>query len=493
VSGQAAETPRFEPAAGRARESELTWLSTRALASRIASGQVSAREALEDHLARIDAVDPQLNSIVTRDDERADAADRAFSRGDRLGPLHGVPLTHKDTHDTAGLRTTYGSPLLEDNVPVRDALIVSRLRAAGVVTTGKSNVPEFAAGSHTYNPLFGTTVNPYDTSKSAAGSSGGAAAAIAAGIQASGDGSDMGGSLRTPGSFNNIVGMRPTNGRIPHALPGRPWAWLSQPGFLARTVGDVALLMSVGSGPAPGAPAARPEPGSVFDRPEFRYPFEHRPGAGLRGLRIGFSADLGGLLPVEASVAEVVDRAAQSLAVGGGHVDAYAPDLRDADEVFRVTRAYDFAAQHGERVRTQRSQVKDSIIWNTEMGLNLTVDDLVAAEAARGRLQGAVEAFFGHYDLLVLTSSQVAPFDKDLEYPTEINGQPLDDYLEWMRAATIISATGCPAISVPAGFTREGLPVGVQLVAAPGKDVELLLAAQAFEELTEFHLRRPPL
>jgi amidase len=204
---------------------------------------VSAREALEDHLARIDAVDPQLNSIVTRDDERAyeaaDAADRAFSRGDRLGPLHGVPLTHKDTHDTAGLRTTYGSPLLEDNVPVRDALIVSRLRAAGVVTTGKSNVPEFAAGSHTYNPLFGTTVNPYDTSKSAAGSSGGAAAAIAAGIQASGDGSDMGGSLRTPGSFNNIVGMRPTNGRIPHALPGRPWAWLSQPGFLARTVAAV--------------------------------------------------------------------------------------------------------------------------------------------------------------------------------------------------------------------------------------------------------------
>lgn len=497
MSGQAAETPRFEPAAGAAHESELTWLSTRALASRIASGKVSAREALTDHLARIDAVDPALNAIVTRDDEAAyaaaAAADESFSRGDRLGPLHGVPMTHKDTHDTAGMLTTYGSPLLAQNVPVRDSLIISRLRAAGVVTTGKSNVPEFAAGSHTFNPLFGTTVNPYDTSKSAAGSSGGAAAAIAAGIQASGDGSDMGGSLRTPGSFNNVVGMRPTNGRIPHALPGRPWAWLSQPGFLARTVGDVALLMSVGSGPAPGAPAARPEPGSLFDRPEFRYPFEHRPGAGLRGLRIGFSADLGGLLPVEAAVAEVVDRAAQSLAVGGGHVDAYAPDLRDADEVFRVTRAYDFAAQHGQRLREHRDQLKDAIVWNTEMGLNLTVDDLVSAEAARGRLQGALEAFFGHYDLLVLTSSQVAPFDKDLEYPADIDGVPQEDYLQWMRAATIISATGCPAISVPAGFTRDGLPVGVQLVAAPGKDVELLLAAQAFEELTEHHLRRPPL
>ena len=168
-------------------------------------------------------------------------------------------------------------------------------------------------------------------------------------------------------------------------------------------------------------------------------------------------------------------------------------DLRDADEVFRVTRAYDFAAQHGQRLREHRDQLKDAIVWNTEMGLNLTVDDLVSAEEARGRLQGAVEAFFGHYDLLVLTSSQVAPFDKDLEYPADIDGVPQEDYLQWMRAATIISATGCPAISVPAGFTRDGLPVGVQLVAAPGKDVELLLAAQAFEELTEHHLRRPPL
>lgn len=478
-------------------ESELTWLSTRQLAARIASGQVSAREALADHLARIDAVNPTINAIVTRDDERAEAAaaaaDRAYASGERLGPLHGVPMTHKDTLETAGLRTTHGSPLLQDHVPARDDLIIARLKQAGVITTGKSNVPEFAAGSHTFNPLFGTTVNPYDPTKSAAGSSGGAAAAIAAGIQASGDGTDMGGSLRTPGSFNNIVGMRPTNGRIPHALPGRPWAWLSQPGFMARTVSDVALLMSVASGPAAGAPAALPQPGSIFDRPEFRFPFDHRPGAGLRGLRIAFSADLGGMLPVEPAVAEVVDRAAQSLSIGGGHVAAYAPDLRDADEVFRVTRAYDFVASHGARLKGHRDQLKDSIIWNTEMGLALTAEDLVAAEAARGRLEGALEAFFDQFDLLVLTASQVAPFDKDLEYPTEVDGKPLDDYLQWMRAATVISATGCPAISVPAGFTRDGLPVGVQLVAAPGKDVELLLAAQAFEELTEHHLRRPAL
>ena len=507
MTGPAAQAPRFEPAVGASAgagspgarrtsaadgtyESELTWLSTRQLAARIASGRVSAREALADHLARLDAVNPALIAMVTRDDERAyeqaAAADAAFSRGDRLTALHGVPMTHKDTHDTTGMRTTYGSPTLADNVPIRDALVIGRLRSAGVVTTGKSNVPEFAAGSHTFNPLFGTTVNPYDTSKSAAGSSGGAAAAIAAGVQASGDGSDMGGSLRLPGSFNNIVGMRPTNGRIPHALPGDPWTWLGQSGFMARSVGDVALLMAAACGPVD-------EPGSVFDRPEFRWPGEHRTGAGLRGLRIGFSTDLGGMLRVDPAVAEVVDRTADSLTIGGGHVDGMVPDLRDADEVFRVTRAYEFAARYGDTVRRHRDQVKESVVWNTEMGLNLTVDELVSADAARARLLGAVETYFAHHDLLVLTSSSVAPFDAELEYPDQIDGKPMEDYLEWMRAATVISATGCPAVSVPAGFTRDGLPVGVQLVAAPGKDVELLLAAQAFEELTDHAARRPVL
>lgn len=514
MTGGAAQAPRFEPALsaaegagvvrpgrtsaeGSAYESELTWLSTRQLAAQIASGRLSAREALADHLARIDAVNPVLNAIITRDDERAyeqaAAADSAFSRGDRLTPLHGVPMTHKDTHDTAGMRTTYGSPILADNVPIRDALVIGRLRGAGVVTTGKSNVPEFAAGSHTFNPIFGTTVNPYDTSKSAAGSSGGAAAAIAAGVQASGDGSDMGGSLRLPGSFNNIVGMRPTNGRIRQTLPGNPWSWLSQPGFMARTVSDVALLMAAACGPADGAPMSVQQPGSVFDRLEFRWPGEHRPGSGLRGMRIGFSTDLGGMLRVDPSVAEVVDRTADSLTIGGGHVDGMVPDLRDADEVFRVTRAYEFAGRHGETVRRHGDQVKESVVWNTEMGLNLTVDELVSADAARARLLGAVERYFAHHDLLVLTTSSVVPFDAELEYPATIDGKPMDDYLEWMRAATVISATGCPSVSVPAGFTRDGLPVGVQLVAAPGKDVELLLAAQAFEELTDHGSRRPTL
>lgn len=476
-------------------ESELTWLSTRELAARIASGGLSAREALIDQLARIDSVNPALNAIVTRDDERAyehaERADASQARGEPLGLLHGVPLTHKESTDTAGLRTTRGSPLLADNVPAADALIINRLHAAGVVMSGKSNVPEFTAGSHTFNPLFGTTVNPYDTTKSAAGSSGGAAAAIAAGIQASGDGSDMGGSLRTPGSFNNIVGLRPTNGRIPHALPADPWKWLAQPGFMARTVSDVALLMAAASGPAAGAPQSIQEPGSVFLREEFSPQAHHEPGSALAGLRVGFSTDLGGLIPVESVVADVVDNASDVFAGADAEIDDVVPDLRDADEVFRVVRALDFVSDYRHFVRDRRAQVKDAVIWNTEMGLALTVEEIISAEEARVRLQASIEEFFAHHDLLVLTTSQVAPFDAGIEYPLEIDGTPMHDYLEWMRASTIISATGCPAVSVPGGFTPNGLPVGVQLVAAPGRDVELLLMAQGFEELTAYGTRRP--
>lgn len=480
-----------------AYESELTWLSTRELAARIAIGEISAREALADHLARIDAVNPVINAVVTRDDERAHEraarADAHRAAGEPLGLLHGVPMTHKESTDVAGLPTTRGSSLLLDNMPEHDALIVARMRAAGVVTSGKSNVPEFTAGSHTFNRLFGTTVNPYDATRSAGGSSGGAAAAIAAGIQAAGDGSDMGGSLRTPGSFTNIVGMRPSNGRIPHALPGNPWEWLAQPGFMARTVGDVALMMSVACGPASGAPLSIREPGSVFARPEFSHPHRHPAGSGLAGLRIGFSSDLDGLFPIDPEVDAIVRATVGVFTSADARVDDDIPDLRDADEVFRVTRAYDFAADYRDLVRRHRDEIKDAVVWNTELGLSLTAEDLLTADDARRRLATAVEAYFDTHDLLVMTAAQLPPFDARLEFPREIGGTRLENYLEWMRASTIISATGCPAISVPAGFTSDGLPVGVQLVAAPGKDVELLLAAQAFEELTGHHRRHPVL
>lgn len=498
-------------------ESELTWLSTRELAGLIRSGQVSAREALADHYARIDAVNPAINAVVTRDDERAfalaEAADAAHARGESLGPLHGVPLTHKDSIDVAGLRTTLGSRIFLDNVAETDALIVARLRAAGSIPSGKTNVPEFSAGSHTVNDVFGATRNPYDPTKSASGSSGGAAAAIAAGIQGAGDGTDMGGSLRTPASFNNLVGLRPSAGRIPRVPPSDPWMWLAQPGFMARTVSDVALMMSVAAGPDPRAEVNLPEAGAVFDRAEFGgstgpgsavgsvarsvvgpvLDSRPEPGSALVGARVGYSADLGGLLPVEPEVATIVTAAVARMAGAGARVDDVIPALADADEVFHVTRAYDFAADYAETLRAHRSVMKSSVVWNTEIGLNLSVEDLLSAAAARVRLAVSVREYFEHHDLLVLTASQVAPFDVGIEYPAQIDGQPMVDYLQWMRAATIISATGCPSISVPAGFTAAGLPVGIQLVAAPGRDVELLLAALACEELAPHHLTRPSL
>ncbi|WP_062242496.1 amidase [Brevibacterium epidermidis] len=474
---------------------EMLWWSTRELAARIASKEVSAREALQVHLDRVDEVNPALNAVVTRDDEaafaQAAAADAATARGESYGALHGVPMTHKDTHDTAGMRTTWGSPLMADRVPESDALIIARLRAAGITTTGKTNVPEFAAGSHTFNEVFGTTVNPYDRTKSASGSSGGVGAVLAAGIQASGDGSDMGGSLRSPASFNNVVGFRPSNGRIPHVAPGNPYAWLSQSGFMARTVSDVALLMSVASGPHASAPGSIPESGGVFDLPEFALEADRSPD--LTGLRVGFSPDLDGLLPVETEVKDIVASAAQVFGRLGAHVDDEIPNLIDADEVFIVRRALDFVGSWGGLYEAHPDKIKESVRWNIRMGLELTGAEVASAEAARTRLHGEIDRFFAGHDVLVLTTCQVLPFDADIEYPTQINGVRLENYLDWMRALCLISATGCPAISVPAGFSDSGLPVGVQIVAKPGADVELLRVAHAFEAATGHHARHPEL
>lgn len=483
---------------------ELTWTSTRELAALLGAGEVSAREATAAHLARIEEVNPVLNAVVTLDPERAVAAARAADdrfveprgAGEVLPPLHGVPMTHKDTHDVAGMRTTLGSPVFADRVPTSDDLIVARLRAAGVISTGKTNVPELAAGAHTFNPVFGTTVNPYDPTRSAGGSSGGVGAALAAGIQAAGDGSDMGGSLRLPASFTNVVGLRPSNGRIPHTIAGRGWAWLAQKGFMARTVGDVALLMSIVAGPDRDGPCSAPEPGSVFDLPEFALGSDPEPT--LAGVRVGLSPDLGGLVPLEPEVRDAVHAAAPVLQDLGARVEDACPDLRDADEVFAVQRAYDFVATWGEvvaaeEVRPGGSRIKEAIRWNTHVGRELTVEDLVAADAARGRLWRATQTFFEGHDVLVAATAQVLPFNAALEHPTEVAGTAMRTYLDWMRSVTLISATGCPAISVPAGFSDGGLPIGIQLVAAPGKDLELLRVAHAFETATRYAHRHPAL
>jgi amidase len=476
-------------------DNELLWCSTRELAARIAAKDISAREALEAHLERIDEVNPVINAVVTRDDEaafaQAEAADAATARGESLGALHGVPMTHKDTHDTAGMRTTWGSPLMAERVPETDSLIIARLRQAGITTTGKTNVPEFAAGSHTFNEVFGTTVNPYDPTKSASGSSGGVGAALAAGIQAPGTVRTWEARCAPPGSFNNVVGFRPSNGRIPHTPPANPYAWLSQSGFMARTVSDVALLMSVACGPEPSAPGSLPESGGVFDLPEFGLDAHDSPD--LTGTRIGFSPDLAGLLPVEDEVADIVGAAAGVLSELGAGVDTVIPDLSDADEVFGVRRALDFVGNWGALYEAHPDRIKDSVVWKHPDG--------TGPDRCRGRLgRGGSGTIALRGRPLLLRPRCARAHDlpgpalrRRLRISTRINGVQLENYLDWMRSLCLISATGCPAVSVPAGFSASGLPVGVQIVARPGADVELLRIAHAFEAATAHHTRHPQL
>jgi amidase len=465
---------------------ELCDLSARALAEGIRARRFSAREALEAHLARIAEVNPRINAVVTLDEEgaraRAAAADEATVRGAALGPLHGVPMTHKDTHDTAGMRTTFGSPIYRDRVPDADAQIVARLKRAGVNSTGKTNVPEFAAGSHTFNPVFGTTTNPYDTTRSAGGSSGGVAAAIAARIQPAGDGSDMGGSLRTPGAFCNVVGFRPSAGRVPDAGAADPYAWLSRQGVMAREVSDIAYLMESVAGPDPLVPTSLPEPGALFAVPLRRE---------LTGVRIGWTPDFGLGVPVDREIVDVLKRGLRVFEELGATVEHACPDLRAADEVFATTRAFDFALNYGDLLEDHRGEMKKALVWNIEKGLALTVDELVGAQRARGRLHRATTAFFGEFDLLVAPVTQVLPFDAGMEYPDSIGDVVLENYLDWMRAATLVSATGLPAISVPAGFSGGGLPIGLQVVAPDRADLALLHAAHAFEQATGYAATPP--
>lgn len=462
-------------------------LSAVGITGAIRRREISAREALDAHFERIDAVNGRINAVVTEDRERATAlaaaADALTASSAPLPPLHGLPMTHKDTHNTKGLRTTQGSMVFKDFVPTFDDLIISRLRDSGVVTTGKTNVPEFAAGSHTFNDVFGTTVNPFDTSRSAGGSSGGAAAAIAARIQPLGDGSDMGGSLRIPASFCNIVGYRPSLGVVPAVPTRNAWSWLARNGLMARDVEDIALGMTAIAGPHAAVPYTYPVRrsfGAVLERD-------------LTGLRIGWSADFGLGVPVDREVLRVLEGQLQVFSDLGAVVEEAAPDLRDADQVFTTTRAFDFVLAFRELVGKHGEVIKPEVRWNVEQGLRLTAEELVDAALARTRLDAGVRRYFGTYDVFASPATQVLPFDASQRYPTSVDGVEFETYLDWMRSACLISATGLPAVSVPAGFSADGLPVGLQLAMPHGSDVELLRVAYAFEQATGWAKRVPDL
>ncbi|MCU1607811.1 MAG: Amidase, Asp-tRNAAsn/Glu-tRNAGln amidotransferase subunit [Modestobacter sp.] len=467
---------------------ELFWRPATELATMVRTRQVSARELLEAHLARIEAVNGTLNAIVTVDAEgaraAADAADAALAAGEHVGPLHGLPVAHKDTHATGGMRTTWGSPLHADTVPAHDELVVARLKAAGAIRVGKTNVPEFAAGSHTFNTLFGATHNPYRHGLSAGGSSGGAAAALAAGLVPLAEGSDMGGSLRNPAAFCNVVGLRPTPGRVPTHPAAIGWSQLSVQGPMGRTVGDVALAMSALAGPDPRVPISLSDDPAGFAAPLPTH---------LTGLRVAWAPDLGGRVTVDPAITSVLGASVGVFESLGATVEEACPDLSGADEVFRTLRAWLFEASFGEISRRSPDRVKESIRWNAEMGAKLSGPDLARAEQLHTTLHERMVGFFERYDVLLAPTTQVLPFPVEIEYPTEIGGVHQDNYLEWMRSCTLISATGCPALSLPGGFTADGLPVGLQVIGAPRADRRVLEVGHAFEQVTGFGRRRPEL
>ncbi len=434
------------------------------LARLLRSREVSAREVMQAHLDRIAEVNPRINAIVTLDAEGAMRAAAAADERRDGGPLHGLPIAFKDTHLTRGMRTTFGSPLFAEHVPDRDDLCVERIQNAGAIRIGKTNVPEFAAGSHTFNPVFGATRNPHDESRSAGGSSGGAAAALASGFQPIADGSDLGGSLRNPASFCGVVGFRPTPGRVPSYPEDSPWDTLGTAGPMARTVADAALLFSVMAGPDHRSPIALETPGEAFRTPPVR---------DLAGLRVAWSPTLGGL-PVDPAVRAVLDRAVQ---VFPG-VELAEPDLSGAENAFRVFRAHRFDRSFG---GVPQDAFKPAIAWNVAEGRKLTRADLDRAETDRVRVWQAGLDFFDRFDVLLAPVSQVPPFPIEQEYPPYVAGVRQDTYLDWMRSAYHVTMLGAPALSVPAGRTPDGLPIGLQIVTRPRSDLLTLQVGAAFE------------
>jgi amidase len=456
------------------------------LAALLQRGSVSARELLDIHLRRIEAVNPTVNAVVTLVPElamaRAKELDDALLADGPVGPLHGLPMAHKDLAETAGIRTTFGSPLFADNVPERDALIVARMRQAGGVTLGKTNTPEFGAGSHTFNRVFGPTANPWDTSLTCGGSSGGAAVALACGMVALADGSDTGGSLRNPAAFCNVVGLRPSPGRVPNTISLAAWSPLSTEGPMGRTVADVALLLSAIAGGDLRAPMSLATPGTDFAK---------RLDQDVRGMRIAWSDDLGGL-PVDSAITAALKPARQTLEDLGCIVMDTFPDLSNAREIFQTLRAWGFELGLGPLYDRAGDELKETVRWNIEEARRRSLADHADASRRQTELYRRVVDFMADVDYLACPVTQVPPFPLDQEWVTEINGVPMETYVDWMRACSDITVTALPAISVPGGFTDTGLPVGLQLVGRPRADWSVLGLAHAFERATGFHQRRPP-
>lgn len=477
----AVQSARLSAASGQ----DLCFLTAVEMVSLIRRKKLSARELLDAHLKQIDRVNPKVNAIVTlvaeQAKESARRADEMQSHGAALGPLHGLPVVHKDLFETAGIRTTFGSRIFADNVPKRDAIIVERINKASAICIGKSNTPEFGTGSQTFNAVFGSTKNPYDLSKTCGGSSGGAAVSLACGMVPIADGSDSGGSLRNPASFCNVVGIRTSPGRVPTFAQGNAWLTIAVQGPMARTVSDLALLLSVIAGPDSRSPIAISEPGSRF---------AGRLDRGFKGVRVAWFKDMGGI-PFDRKVVEAVNAQRKVFESLGCIVEEAEPDWTGAHEGYDALRAWNYAATQSENVRLHRELMKDTNIWEVERGSKLSGADVARANALRSQAWERMRTFQEKYEYFIAPTCQVLPYDVNQPYPTEIEGVKMSTYIEWQKSCILISALENPAISVPCGFSSEGLPVGLQIVGRHRDEFSVLQLAYAFEQATKQGFRKP--
>jgi amidase len=455
---------------------DLCFRGARELAGMIQRREVSCREVMEAHLAQIAVVNPVVNAIVSKlDDEAALAMAEKADAATERGPLHGLPLAVKDLDDAFGFPTSLGSPIYKDTYPAADSLMVERLRGAGALVIGKTNVPEFGLGSHSFNPVFGVTKNPYDQTKSAGGSSGGAGVSLATRMLPIADGSDMGGSLRNPGNFNNIVGFRTSPGLVPVYPSGTPGFGLSVKGPMARTVADTAFMLSTMAGFDPRDPYSL-----SVDPARFAQPLDRD----VKGLRVAWSPDLGGL-PLDPRVRSTLNAARQTFVDLGCEVVDIAPPLGGADDIFVTLRAFLSATTHEANLKNHRELMKPEAVWNAESGLTLGALDVGKALVKQTELYQRFRTFMNDFDFVLCAVNQVPPFPIEWRYPEEIDGMAMENYIAWMKSAYRITVTKSPAISVPAGFTSDGLPVGIQIVGRFHDDFGVLQFAHAFEQATQ--------
>ncbi len=468
-------------------DTDLCFTPATELVSLIRRRKVSPLEVTRAVLARIERVNPPLNAYCTVAAELALAAatraTAALKRGATLGPLHGVPVSIKDLTLTRGIRTTEGSKIFADRVPEQDALVVERLRAAGAIVIGKTNTPEFGAGANTFNAVFGPTRNPWNPTLTCGGSTGGGGVALATGMGQLAQGSDLGGSLRIPAAFCGVVGFRTSPGLVPVWPATLAWDPWSVQGPMARTVADTALMLGTIAGPDPRAPISLPADARAFAA-AVRAP-------SVKGLRVAWGGNLG-VTPVDREVLEICHGAMSALKKLGARTGEAHPDFTGVPEIVLVSRGVSMVARHAEKLERWRGVMQENLVKNIEYGLGLKPADIGRAERLRTELWHRVREFFTRWDLIVTPTAAVPPFPVEVVYPTEINGKPVTNYIGWALLTYAFTVVGLPAISIPCGFTKAGLPVGLQIAGGWRDEARVLRAAAAFEAARPWAHLRPP-